>query len=66
MADGHHIWQKCLNCQGTGVNPKFVGDADGVGGVVDADCSACDGDKYVLWGWMSKDDQTLPDFLPGG
>jgi DnaJ-class molecular chaperone len=64
MADGHHVWQKCPTCNGTGVNEKFIGDQQGVGGVVEDTCPTCDGDKYLLWGWMSKDDQTLPDFLP--
>ena len=64
MAEGHIVWKQCEYCSGTGVNPKFVGDQDGVGGVVDAECPICGGDKYVLWGWMSKDDATLPDFLP--
>lgn len=64
MTEGHYIWQQCPSCRGTGVNEKFVGDADGVGGIVDVNCPTCDGDKYIFWGWMSKDNFALPDFLP--
>ena len=64
MADGHIVWQRCPGCNGTGVDPKFVGNEQGSGSVVNDTCSVCDGDKYLLWGWMSKDDYELPDFLP--
>jgi len=62
MADGHIIWKKCPGCKGTGVNPKYVGDEEG--GVVDDTCEVCEGDGYLVWGWMSKDGAALPDFLP--
>lgn len=64
MTEGHIIWEKCTYCNGTGTNPKFVGDQYGAGGVIDDTCPKCNGDKYVLWGWMSKDDAEIPDFLP--
>jgi len=64
MAEGHIIWQQCPSCEGTGVNEKFVSDAYGSGGPSEETCPQCDGDRYVLWGWMSKDDRELPDFLP--
>jgi DnaJ-class molecular chaperone len=64
MADGHAVWQKCPMCNGTGVNIKFISDQYGVGGPGEETCPECSGDKYIVWGWMSKDDQTLPDFLP--
>ena len=64
MADGHIIWQKCPDCSGTGINLKFVGDQYGSGGISEEACPKCAGTKYIEWGWMSKDDQELPDFLP--
>lgn len=64
MAEGHHIWQRCPDCSGTGVDAQFVGDAQGVGEVINGICLRCNGDKYLFWGWMSKDDRPLPDFLP--
>jgi len=64
MAEGHVIWQKCPDCDGTGVDPKFVGDQYGSGEVIDDTCPKCSGDKYLVWGWQSKDNFELPEFLP--
>jgi len=62
--DGHIVYQKCPTCDGTGINDKFASDQYGVGSVVEDTCPNCNGDKYVLWGWMTKDDLELPDYLP--
>jgi len=65
MAEGHIVWKQCPGCDGTGVNPKFVvTDPPGTGSIVDDTCPVCNGNKYLMWGWMSKDNATIPDFLP--
>ena len=62
--EGHIVYKKCHGCDGTGISPQYSGDEYGVGEVVDMDCPICGGDKYLLWGWITKDDASLPDFLP--
>ena len=64
MADGHFIWKQCPGCLGTGVNPRFISAGESGGAVEEDSCLTCGGDKYIFWGWMSKDDMELPDFLP--
>ena len=64
MAEGHIVYQKCPACDGTGIDLAYVSDQYGGGGPSEETCPRCDGDKYILWGWMTKDDATLPDFIP--
>lgn len=62
--DGHIVYKRCGSCKGTGVNLKFDDDPSGSGDFIEDDCPICDGNKYVLWGWLTKDDATLPDYIP--
>jgi len=66
MAEGHIVWQKCPDCDGTGINERFASDQYGTGELIDDTCVKCSGSKYVVWGWWSKEEMEIPDFLPTG
>lgn len=64
MADGSLLFKICTHCGGDGLNPRTYYDVSGNPTLGTADCGVCNGDKYILWGYMTKDDFTIPDDLP--
>ena len=58
MADGSKVWQLCPVCKGSGLSPRRIAPE------VEEACPQCSGEKYIFWGWMSKDDFELPADLP--
>ena len=44
--------------------PRTAFDENGVPTGAEADCAVCMGKKYILWGYATKDDFTIPDDLP--
>lgn len=64
MAEGHIIFKICPICGGDG---KMLGtsfDEQGNPSGTEYDCVVCGGYGNLLWGYMTKDDETIPDNLP--
>jgi hypothetical protein len=64
MAEGHWVYQICGHCGGDGYF-ESTAEAPGQPPVVSNEvCLYCNGDKIVLWGYMTKDDRVLPAEIP--
>ena len=62
--EGHLLYIICTQCGGDGKMPRTVYDENGNPSPSEADCAVCNGNKYILWGYATKDNQPIPDDLP--
>lgn len=62
MAEGHLVYRMCRYCDGTGIMDLATGTDPVV--VTQVPCTYCGATGAIFWGWMTKDDETIPDNLP--
>mgnify|MGYP003592678603 CR=1 FL=1 len=64
--EGHWVYRICNQCMGHGHLNKISSTEGGGTTEETEECPACHGDKVYLWGYMTKDNYTLPDVIPEG
>lgn len=64
MAEGHQIFIKCPSCLATGKVTITGWDPANPTSLKEITCTHCQGEKYLLWGYMTKDDVYIPGDLP--
>lgn len=62
--EGHLVFKICTHCGGDGLSDRWNADNEGQGSVGQGPCTICNGTGYILWGYMTKDNYTIPDDLP--